>query len=171
MGLASALNTGIKNCRGSYCTYVPSDDYCFPSMISDMVQALESSHTDFVYADMFIVDDGGEILRKFSLPDYSFQRCFADWYLCGVAKLYKRSLHEQFGYYNENLLAHDHELFLRFAMQGARFCHIPRVLMAVRDHSREREIDIHSPDNWRRLLEESKALVREAREFMKALKK
>ena len=60
------------------------------------------------------------------------------------------------------LLAHDHELFQRFALGGARFVHVPKALMAVRDHA-GREVDIHSPSNWSRLIGESKRLVLAAR--------
>lgn len=160
-GLAPALNTGFGAATGSYCTYVPSDDMLLPSMISEMVVELESG-ADFVYADMAIIDDACHWVRRFALPDYSFERCFADWYLCGVAKLYRTDLHRRYGWYDETLLAHDHELFLRFAEHGAVFKHIPRVLMHVRDHAK-REVDIHAPSSWNRLLEESKVLVRRAR--------
>lgn len=160
-GLAPALNTGFGAATGVYCTYVPSDDMLLPSMISEMVVDLEAG-ADFVYADMAIVDDAGHWVRRFALPDYSFEGCFADWYLCGVAKLYRTDLHRRYGWYDETLLAHDHELFLRFAEHGAVFRHIARVLMYVRDHAK-REVDIHAPSNWNRLLEESKVLVRRAR--------
>ncbi len=167
-GLAAALNTGVAACRGRYCTYVPSDDIAWPDMISALVAALESGPADFAYADMLIVNDQMQILRHFKLPEYSFQSCFGDWYLCGVCKLYARELHERLGGYDETLLAHDHELFQRFAMNGARFVHVARALMAVRDHDRERQVDIHAPANWNRLLEESKVLVRQARAFLQS---
>lgn len=164
-GLATALNSGFKACRGEYCTYIPSDDICYPSMFSEFVRAIEENGADFVYGDMFIVDEHDRIVRKFELPDYSFERCFTDWYLCGVAKLYKRSLHDKWGFYDERLLAHDHELYLRFAMNGTQFYHLPRTVMAVREHGPRRNVDIHSPNNWDRLMEESKELVRVARRF------
>jgi len=160
-GLAPALNTGFAAATGEYCTYVPSDDALLPSMVTEMVAELERG-ADFVYADMAIVDDAGHWVRRFALPDYSFQRCFADWYLCGVAKMYRTELHKRFGFYDEALLAHDHDLFQRFAEGGAVLRHIPRVLMYVRDHAK-REVDIHAPTSWNRLLEESKALVARAR--------
>ncbi len=162
-GLAAALNTGIAASTGRYCTYVPSDDLCFPHMIGTLVGALEEGGADFAYADMFVHDAGGRILRRFSLPDYSFARCFEDWYLCGVAKLYRRELHDRFGLYDEALLAHDHALFQRFALGGAAFVHVPKVLMTLLAHEGDRERDIHSTDNWNRLLRESRALVLEAR--------
>ncbi len=162
-GLACALNTGLAACTGEYCTYVPSDDLCFPHMIATLVRALEARGADFAYADMYVHDDRGRILRRFSLPDYAFDRCFADWYLCGVAKLYRRELHARFGPYDEALLAHDHALFQRFALGGAVFVHVPRVLMTLLAHEGDRERDIHSVDNWNRLLRESRALVLAAR--------
>lgn len=163
-GLSQALNTGFQAATGEYCTYVPSDDALLPSMVSEMVAELERG-ADFVYADMAIVDDAGHWVRRFALPEYSFKRCFADWYLCGVAKMYRTELHRRFGYYDLGLLAHDHDLFQRFAEGGAVLRHIPRVLMYVRDHAR-REVDIHAPTSWNRLLEESKVLVGRARAHM-----
>lgn len=133
-GLAAALNSGVEACAGTYCTYVPCDDLAYPHMLSSLVDALQEQEADFAYADMHIVDDAMHVLRHFRLPAYSFEACFGDWYLCGVCKLYARSLHTRFGGYDETLLAHDHELFQRFAMGGARFVHVPRALMAVRDH-------------------------------------
>jgi glycosyltransferase involved in cell wall biosynthesis len=163
-GLATALNVGFRACTGGYCTYIPSDDICYPTMLSELVTALENTEADFAYGDMFIVDDAGNILRKFELPEYSFKACFQKWYLCGLAKLYRKELHHRYGFYDENLLAHDVELFLRFAINGAKFVHVPRVLMAVRDHGPERQVDIHSPENWGRLIEECKELVCRARQ-------
>lgn len=163
-GLAAALNTGFEAAAGAYCTYIPADDVALPSMLAELAAALTAG-ADFAYADMAIVDDAGRWLRRFALPQYSFERCFGDWYLCGVAKLYRRELHVRHGYYDERLLAHDHELFLRFAEAGARFVHLPRVLLSVRDHGR-REVDIHAPANWNRLLEESKELVLRARAYV-----
>ncbi|WP_321493275.1 glycosyltransferase [uncultured Desulfobacter sp.] len=165
-GLATALNTGFKACTGEMCTYVPSDNICLPTMVSSLVKPLYDG-ADFSYADMFIVDDNMNINRKFELPDYSFERCFGDWYLCGVAKMYRRNLHDRFGYYDEGLLAHDHDLFQRFAMSGARFVHVAAPLMYVRAHDNDREVDIHSPTNWNRLLDESKEIVIKARQFIR----
>jgi glycosyltransferase involved in cell wall biosynthesis len=164
-GLATALNIGFQECTGTYCTYIPSDDTCYPAMLSELASALEDNGADFAYGDMYIVDDAGNILRKFELPDYSFKQCFQNWYLCGLAKLYRKELHSKFGFYDENLLAHDVELYLKFAMNGAKFVHVPKVLMAVRDHGSERQVDIHSPTNWNRLIEECKEQVIKARGF------
>jgi glycosyltransferase involved in cell wall biosynthesis len=163
-GSTWTYNRGFRACTGDYCTYVVSDDLCNPSMVSTLVQALDRDEADFVYSDMFLINDDGCVLRQFDLPDYSFATCFCDWYRCGVSKIYRRALHDQFGYYNEDYLANDHECYLRFAMNGVRFLHIPRVLYSVRSHE-QREKDVHAPSNWNRLLDESRSLVKNARAF------
>lgn len=166
-GLSEALNTGWTNSTGVYTTYMPCDDIPYPHMISSLVNALMDGNKDFAFADMFIVKDDMQIVRRFSLPEYSFDACFGQWYFCGVCKLYKRELHDQFGGYDPALLAHDHALFQKFAIGGAQFVHVDKALMAVRDHAQGREVDIHSPTSWSQLLEESKQLVLEARELLR----
>lgn len=167
LGSTRTYNLGFKQCTGKYCTYVASDDLCHPQMISSMVQVLESEPVDFVYSDMFIINDQGRILRQFSLPDWDFEACLGNWYLLGVSKLYRYCLHERHGYYNEEYLANDHECYLRFALQGARFKHIPKVLYSVRSHA-GREQGVHSTENWQRLLQESCSLVQKARKYLQA---
>jgi glycosyltransferase involved in cell wall biosynthesis len=166
-GLAATLNDGVRAASGEAVTYVPCDDWCMPHMFTELVRALDETPADFAYADMLIVSDAFQVVRRFDLPDYSFGRSFADWYLCGDAKLYRASLHERFGFYDEALLAHDHDLFLRFAMGGARFTHVAKALFAKRDHAGGREVDIHAPANWSRLIGESKRLALAAREAMR----
>ena len=167
MGLSASLNKGIKKASGQLCTFIASDDVLLPSMLSDLQVTLERHDADFVYADMHIVDDAGRILRRFSLPDYTFENAFCHWYLCGVCKLYRRDLHESVGYYDEHIKPQDHEMFLRFAMHGARFVHLPKVLANVRIHDGQRRVDNHLPENWTQLYRESAALVCRARRYLR----
>lgn len=165
-GLGAALNTGLKAATGEYCTFIASDDILLPSAMENLFAALEEVNADFAYADMHIVDDFGRILRRFSLPDYSFENTFCKWYLCGICKLYRRELHDRVGYYDERVKPQDHEMYLRFAMNGARFVHIPKVLANVRIHDGERKVGNHTPDNWNKLYEQSAALVMKARRYL-----
>jgi glycosyltransferase involved in cell wall biosynthesis len=164
LGHTPSYNKGFELACGEYCTYIASDDICHPQMLSAMAPILDRDEADFVYSDMFVVDDDMRILREFRLPSYSFEACFCDWYLCGVSKLYRRSLHEQFGFYDDGYTANDHECFLRFAMNGARFVHMPKVLYSVRSHD-QRGHDVHGKESWKKLMNESSALVQMARRF------
>ncbi len=162
LGSTATYNRGFRAATGDYCTFVASDDICHPQLFSTLAGPLDADETDFAYADMLVVDDAMRILREFKLPDYSFERCFCDWYLCGVATLYRRSLHERFGYYDETAMSDDHECYLRFAMGGARFVHVPRTLYSVRSHH-DRQVGLHGEQRFNALLEHSKQLVLKAR--------
>lgn len=162
LGHTPSYNKGFQMATGDYCTYIASDDICHPQMMSELAAPLDAGEADFTYSDMFVVDDDMRILRQFSLPDYSFEACFCDWYLCGVSKLYRRELHERLGYYDNDYTANDHECFLRFALNGVRFRHVPKVLYSVRSHD-QRGHDVHSSASWKKLLAESSGLVKLAR--------
>jgi glycosyltransferase involved in cell wall biosynthesis len=166
LGHTPSYNQGFGMATGEYVTYVASDDICHPQMLSTLAEPLQKDMADFVYSDMFIVDDAMRILREFKLPDFSFATSFCDWYLCGVSKLYRRELHERFGYFDEAYTANDHECYLRFAMNGARFMHVAKTLYSVRSHE-GREDDVHAASSWKKLMAESSQLVEKARLFAK----
>jgi glycosyltransferase involved in cell wall biosynthesis len=164
-GQTGCYNQGLELARGEYFTYVASDDTLYPHMVSSLAAVLEDREADFAYSDMLIVDDQGRVEREFRLPDYSFQASFCDWYLCGVSKLYRRSLHEAHGPFDPAWAANDHECYLRFALGGARFAHLGRLLYAVRSH-RDRAVGAHEPERFTRLLKESGLLVQRARQAL-----
>lgn len=166
LGHTPSYNLGFETATGEYCTYVASDDICHPQMLSTLAGPLERDEADFAYSDMFVVDDDMRILREFRLPDYSFEDSFCRWYLLGVSKLYRRELHDRLGYYEPGHTANDHECYLRFALNGVRFVHVPKVLYSVRSHD-QRGHDVHSSESWKKLLAESCALVKKAREHKK----
>jgi len=162
LGSTQNYNRGFRMATGEYCTFITSDDIAHPQMFSTLVEPLEADEADFVYADMFVIDDSHRILREFKLPDYDFKDSFCDWYLCGVATLYRRSLHLEHGFYDESAMADDHECYLRFAMQGARFKHIAKTLYSVRSHD-TRQVGLHSESRFSALMEYSKELTLNAR--------
>ncbi len=168
VGATGNYNRGFDQITGEYCTFIVGDDLPHPEMISSLVRSLEEEKADFVYSDMHIVDDRGNILRRFSLPDYSFERSFADWYLCGVSKLFRSRLLQADRFNPKYQLANDYDLFSRFAMKGARFFHLPRVLYSVRYHGEDRKVGLHSLENEARILAESTEIANLCRSFLKA---
>jgi glycosyltransferase involved in cell wall biosynthesis len=166
IGSTANYNRGFQAATGDYCTFVAADDICHPSMLSELADPLIRDVADFTYADMFIIDDDLRILREFVLPDYSFRTCFQNWYLCGVATLYRLNLHHLFGYYDPSAVADDYECYLRFAMNGVRFIHVPKTLYSVRSHDARRQ-GLHDPVHFAKLLDDSKTLALLARGFRK----
>jgi hypothetical protein len=167
MGSTNSANIGLKHAKGYYCSFMAGDDIPHHDMFSTMVYFLEKEDADLVYADMFIVDDIGRILRHYQLPDYSFKNTFCYWNFCGVAKLFKKELLQKYGFLDPKYkLSSDHELLLRFAMHGTKFYHIKKTLYSIRFHGPDRKIGLHTPQNELRMLKESAYLVKKARQFL-----
>ena len=169
IGGTNSYNEGFKVAVGRYCTYLVADDYFLPDAITTMVGALELIKADVVYSDLFVVNDAGRILQYLKKPDYSFKACFADWFHLGVSRLYRRELHQKFGFYDPEFKnANDYDLFLRFAMQGVQFHHIPEVLYCTRKHDPANPAE---PASWRNngyenLMRESTYCARRARCYL-----
>lgn len=169
IGGTNSYNEGFKAAIGKYCTYLVADDYFLPEAITVMVAALEKENADVVYSDLFIVNDAGRIVQFLKKPDYSFKACFADWFHLGVSRLYRRVLHQKFGFYDPDYKnANDYDLFLRFAMRGVRFIHIPKVLYCTRIHDPNNPAE---PASWRNngydnLIFECTKCARRARQYL-----
>lgn len=170
IGPTQTYNEGFKQATGEYCTYIVGDDLPFPHMIEELVDALEKGDADFSYSDMDVVDDQGAIVRQIRLPDYNFESCLADWYFLGVSHLYKTSLHQTSGFMDADnyTSANDYDHYLRFAMDGARFVHVPKILYSVRHHGKQRKTGQHSDERYTNLLDESKRCALRARAFQTA---
>ncbi len=167
IGPTRTYNEGLSRATGEYCTYVVGDDLPHPHMIEELAFALETTGADFVYSDMNVVDDQGRIIRQMKTPDYSFQDCFARWYHLGVSHLYKTEWHEKVGLMDEKYQsANDYDHYLRFAMAGAKFYHLSRVLYSVRYHGNDRKTGQHRDERYKNLLEESKRCAWRARDFL-----
>ncbi|MBA3010725.1 MAG: glycosyltransferase [Proteobacteria bacterium] len=172
IGATRTYNEGFKRASGDYCSYIVGDDIPHPHMIEELVQTIESTGADFVYSDMNLMDDDGRIIRQMKLPDYDFRTCFAKWFHLGVSKLYRTKLHEISGLMDEENYksANDYDHYLRFAMDGAVFKHLSRVLYSIRYHGDNRKIGQHTTANYKNLLEESKKCAFRAREWLSASK-
>lgn len=171
IGATRTYNEGLKRVTGGYCTYIAGDDLPHPHMIEELVSALESTGADFVYSDMNLVDDEGRIVRQMRMPDYSFEACLARWYHLGVSHLYKTEWHEKVGLMDEAFQsANDYDHYLRFAMAGARFYHLPKVLYSIRYHGNGRKTGQHTQERYANLIEESKRCARRARGWLRQTK-
>ncbi|MBF0118012.1 MAG: glycosyltransferase [Desulfobacterales bacterium] len=167
IGATCTYNEGLKRATGTYCTYIVGDDLPHPHMIEELVTALEANKADFVYSDMNVVDDKGRIIRQMLLPDYNFKSCFAIWYHLGVSHLYKTKWHKSVGLMDEAYQsANDYDHYLRFAMAGAKFYHVPKILYSIRYHGQLRKTGQHTDKRYQNLIEESKKCAMRARAFL-----
>lgn len=167
IGPTRTYNEGLKKASGKYCTYIVGDDIPHPHMIEEMVDVLNHHDVDFVYSDMNLVDDDGCVIRQMRQPGYDFKNCFADWFHLGVSKLYRTELHEKVGLMDEEYsAANDYDHYLRFAISGARFYHLPRILYSIRWHGPERKTGQHTESRYKILMDESIKCARRARSYI-----
>ncbi len=165
-GLSETYNRGVQEASGEFVTTVVSDDVPNPRMISRLAGELMDG-ADMAYSDVLIVDDLGRVIRKFEYPEYSAKACLADWYLMGASKLWKKNLHEKTGWFSKDYpLTQDYELFLRFAMDGAKIVHVPETLYSVRYHGADRKDGNHSNVREPKILTESKDIAMRARKWL-----
>jgi glycosyltransferase involved in cell wall biosynthesis len=153
-GATITYNIGFSKAKGKYSTFVPSDDIILPHHVATLTDMLEKGY-DFAYSDFCVIEDNFRINFCYQLPDYDFNECLARWYRLGPSHLFKmRLFKEQGGFDPRYKLANDYDLFLRFAMQGARFVHAPTTLYYKRSHQNRRQGQWRL-SNYQKLIDES----------------
>jgi glycosyltransferase involved in cell wall biosynthesis len=138
-GQSEALNTGFRMATGDIVGWLNSDDRYRPKCFAHVVSTLtQMPATDVVYGDYVWIDVAGNCLQvrkeiEFSLFVLAYHRVL---YIPSTATFFRRSVLE-----DDNLIdtqyqyAMDYEFFLRLALMGYRFCHIPQLLADFRWHS------------------------------------
>ena len=168
IGATKTYNEGLKRVSGEFCTYIVGDDLPHPHMIEELYSCLKSTGADFVYSDVHIINDDGRIIRRIQLDEYQFEKCFASWYHLSVSHLYRSKWHNIVGLMDESYTAaNDYDHYLRFAMSGAIFVHVPKILYSIRYHGKTRQTGQHTPERHSILIEESKQCAYRAREWLK----
>ncbi|MFC1836729.1 glycosyltransferase family 2 protein [Thermodesulfobacteriota bacterium] len=110
--LPAALNTGFAHARGDLLTWTSDDNLYREEALSVMVEHLDNNPSvDIVYCDFSLIDDSGDLIGHVvnREPDrLSYGNC------CGACFLYRVSVQEALGGYNEDLfLAEDYDFWLR----------------------------------------------------------
>lgn len=131
----AAWNLAIRQARGEFLTNANADDRHHPEGLERLVDALRADPAaELAYADSLCTRKECETWSDNSAharfwwpefdPDLLFQGCFV-----GPHPVWRRSLHERFGAFREDLrIAGDYEFWLRLASAGIRFRHVPDAL-------------------------------------------
>jgi glycosyltransferase involved in cell wall biosynthesis len=132
--LPAALNTGFGHARGVYLTWTSHDNYYEPTAIAEMVSFLEeNSHIHFVFANNYLVDEADHILRLIKAGPVEQ---IAEKSCVGGCFLYKRTVYEKVGPYNERtFLAEDYDYWLRALTAGFTLAHLDLPLYFYRWHA------------------------------------
>ena len=136
MGQSRTLNKGWGRASGEYIGYLSSDDLLLPHAVSALVAALQANPAAAVaYCDFDIIDSKGKQIRVEQSQDFDHRRML-ELLVCppGPGALFRRSVFDQIGGWNEQLRKiPDFEFWLRAARLGP-FIRIPQVLAQYRVH-------------------------------------
>lgn len=146
-GFSVAVNAGIKNSRGEYVALLNNDTVVEPDWISEMVRVLDE-HPEagsagckmLSYDDRHLLDGAGDGYRRGGLPgrighrerdcgQFDTQRYILG--ACGGAALYRRSMFEDIGLFDEDYFAYleDVDMGLRAQSAGYKCIYVPTAIM------------------------------------------
>lgn len=133
--LYASWNRGIRAASGTYVTTANADDRHRRDALERLVGALERDRdAALAYADVAVTMrenatfDGTRPAVVCRWPDFDRRRLFRAAYV-GPQPLWRRALHERYGWFDESLTAAgDYELWLRLAAGGERFVHVAEPL-------------------------------------------
>lgn len=133
-GLPAALNRALPRVRGRYVMVLNGDDWLDPTRFQNQVAALEaaSASTGVVYSDLRVVDiDGNPTGGVFppaeqDRPEGQLLHRMISAPLFGMpCVMFRASVLERVGPWDEDLLADDFDFLLRTAAAGFEFVYLP----------------------------------------------
>ncbi len=141
-GVYAAWNEGIRRTEGEFLLNLNSDDTLYPEAIARLSQVLETRpEVGLVYGDS-LVEPSGEVApfaNAPGLPKDPLLNC-----RCGPHPMWRRSLHDELGYFDETLeIAADFDFWVRIGSRFPIFHLEQRVGTFLR-----REDSISSRDRW-----------------------
>jgi len=135
-GQADAVNKGIRATKGEIIGWLNSDDMYYPEAL-DRVGCFFRNHSDteVVYGRGDHIDAEGRVIEPYPTEPWDPERLKQACFLCQPAVFFRRRATTRFGLLNERLrYCVDYEYWLRMAVSGAAFFHIPHTLAATRLH-------------------------------------
>lgn len=131
----AAWNMAIKQASRDYVTNANTDDMLELGALRRMAKVMDDSGTDVLFTGLYIaIEKNAPVIwrrntqyqRGFVRDVYSElkRRCFV-----GPMPMWRKSLHDVFGYFDESfVVAGDYEFWLRAAQAGRRFWYEPETM-------------------------------------------
>jgi glycosyltransferase involved in cell wall biosynthesis len=136
-GQTDAINKGFLRASGDWLMWLNADDYLLTGALEKVrVYALAHPDADVIFGDCLFVDEAGQTLREKREGSFDFNMLlFYGCYIPSTATFFRRDLIDR-GLLLDTQFRNcmDTDYFLRLALAGARFEHIPELLAAFRWH-------------------------------------
>ena len=144
-GVSAARNRGTELAQGEFIQYLDADDLLTLDALGRRLSALRQTGADVAYSDWQKLNETaartferGEIIARTieSIhPDIEIS-LFTDFWCPPAALLYRRSIIERIGKWNESLpVIQDARFLLDAALRGGRFAHVPEIGAYYRVHA------------------------------------
>ena len=138
MGEANTVNKGWNLCESEYFVQVNSDDTIEPTLLSDMVTALDHNPDCVVaYPDFRIMNEQGATLEIVNNMDWSFPQALADFacYAAAPGAFFRKSKLQDITVLKDDRFRHtnDIKMLWNMALKG-NFIHVPKNLASWRSH-------------------------------------
>lgn len=137
-GAADGLNKGFAKATGDIYGFLNSDDILLPGALSEAVAYLvQHPKTDVVSGHSTIIDADDKLIRKgysgrFSLRRYAYRGAG----LMQPSTFFRKEIFEKVGgFYVQNKISWDGELFVDMALRGAKFSRANCLWSGFRLHS------------------------------------
>ena len=139
-GVSENINNGVKRSRGKYIKYLCEDDWLPPNSIEDSVNALKDF--DFIHgnATNYFTRDNQQ-LQKPVYNNPTLTQMLDNNVIHGGSLMYKRSVFERVGLFDENLwTGEEYEFNLRCLYNGLKLGYLDKNLYFYRRHSEQKSI-------------------------------
>ncbi|HNK83781.1 MAG TPA: glycosyltransferase [Flavobacteriales bacterium] len=144
VGIAHALNTGLREARATLIARMDADDIALPERFERQVAYLDQHPevgvlgTRTRFRSTVDLNEGMAAFVKWQntiiSPKDHYVKRFVDAPLAHPTVMFRSELVDRHGGYDAGPLPEDHELWLRWMHYGVRFAKLPQELLIWRDH-------------------------------------
>jgi glycosyltransferase involved in cell wall biosynthesis len=137
-GQAEAINKGLAISTGDIIGWLNSDDLILPSAVTKVVEAFnQNPDVDVVYGRLQRIDQSNRVVPTPILPkdliDFDLGHIIDECLVNQPGSFWKRQIMDKIGYLDHDLkYAIDYDYWIRIALAGGRFLHLPLILAQFR---------------------------------------
>jgi glycosyltransferase involved in cell wall biosynthesis len=163
-GMSEALNKGIRLTTGSIITECNADDYFLPGAFKLAIELIRKNPSvSVIYGDYRIINAEGKPIRVRREIDFDLfiLKYLHICYIPIPGAIWRKEVHAEGFWFNEKLhYAMDAEFFLRLALAGYSFRHVPALLADYRVHVEAKSADKRQKEEHERIYRSLSPLLR-----------